>query len=113
MMSTPRHLHAGAVVTIGVILLLCLMISKTSRGAPPPLNQMPNKTMVKNATHTGQQRGEVDLRMPAALWFSLQEGDLDRDISATELRVPSPLRLRLQMDKRVDTPPVVEKPEGP
>lgn len=116
MISIPRHLDTGAVVTIGMILLLFLTISNTrSETLQHPnkmLNKMPNKMMVKSRTPTGQEGGEVDLRMPAVLLFTLQEGDLAREIPATELRIPMPFLFRLQMDKSVDTPPIGEKPAG-
>jgi len=116
MFSIPRHLATGAVVTIGIILLLFLTISKTSSGtlhhSNKMLHKMPNKKMVKSTTHTGQESREVDLRLPEALLFTLQEGDLAREIPATELRVPMPLLFHLQMDKSVDAPPLWEQPAG-
>lgn len=116
MIYIPRHLDTGAVVTIGTILLLFLTISQTSSGTlqhpNKMLNKMPNKMMVKSTTYTAQESGEVDLRMPEALLFTLQEGDLAREIPATELRVPIPLLFHLQTDKSVDAPPLLEKPEG-
>lgn len=116
MISIPHHLATGAVVTIGIILLLFLTISKTSSGTwqhpNKMLNEIPNKMMVRSTTHTGQQSGEVDLRLPEALLFTLQEGDLSREIPTTELRVPIPLLFRLQRDKSVDAPTLLEKPAG-
>jgi hypothetical protein len=112
MIPIPRHLDTGAVATIGIILLLFLTISNTSSGTLQHLNQMPNKMIVKSATHTGQEGGEVDLRMPEALWLTLQEGDLAREIPATELRVPIPLLFHLQAGKSVEAPPLLEKPAG-
>jgi hypothetical protein len=113
MISIPRHLDTGAVATIGIILLLFLTISNTRSGTLQHLNKipnkMPNKMIVKSATHTGQEGGEVDLRMPEALWLTLQEGDLAREIPATELRVPIPLLFHLQAGKSVEAPPLLEK----
>ena len=109
MISIPRHLDTGAVATIGIILLLFLTISNTSSGTLQHLNKIPNKMIVKSATHTGQEGGEVDLLMPEALWLTLQEGDLAREIPATELRVPIPLLFHLQAGKSVEAPPLLEK----
>ena len=99
MISIPRHLETGAVVTIGMILLLFLTISKASSGTLQHPNKMPNKRMVKSTPHTEQEGGEVDLRMPETLLFTLQAGDLASEMPATELRVPMPLLFHLQADK--------------
>jgi hypothetical protein len=109
MISIPRQLVTGAVVTISIILLLFLTISNTSSGTLQHPNKMPNKIpnqiIVKSTIHTGQEGEEVDLRIPKALLFTLQEGDLARDIPATELRIPMPLFFHLQAGKSADAPP--------
>lgn len=113
-MSILRHLDIGAVVIIGITLLLFLTIIKTSNETlqhPDKMpNKMPNKMMARSTTHTGQEGGEVDLRMPEALLFTLQEGDLAREIPAPELRVPTPLLFRLQRGKSADASPISETP---
>ena len=114
MMSILRHLDIGAVVIIGITLLLFLTISKTSNGTlqhPDKMpNKMPNKIMVKRTAPTGQGSGEVGLRVPEALLVTLQEGDLTREIPAPELRVPTPLLFHLQRGKSADASPLSETP---
>jgi hypothetical protein len=105
MIAIPRQLVIGAVVTISIILLLFLTISNTSSGTLQHPNKIPNQIIVKSTTYTGQEGEEVDLRIPKALLFTLQEGDLARDIPATELRIPMPLFFHLQAGKSADAPP--------
>lgn len=106
MISIPRHLETGAVVAIGMILLLFLTISKVSSRTLQHPNKIPNKRMVKSTTYTEQEGGEVDLRMPETLLFTLQAGDLASEMPATELRVPIPLLFHLQADKRGCATPI-------
>lgn len=114
MISIPRNLVTGAVGTISIILLLFLTLSKTSSGTLQYPNKMPkkmpDKMRVESTTHTGQEGGEVDLRIPEALLFTLQEGDLAREIPETELRVPIPLLFHLQAGKSADASLILEKP---
>jgi hypothetical protein len=100
MLSILRYLDIGAVVIISITLLLFLTIIKTSNGTLQHPDKMPNKTRAKSTTHTGQEGREVDLRLPEALLFTLQAGDLAREIPATELRVPHPLLSHLQVEER-------------